>query len=67
MMANEITVTCDRCKKKVEGIDDGIGTAGFYHTERGYWSQFVNEGENIICDDCMFNDERYQKVYGRRG
>jgi hypothetical protein len=54
---------CDRCKKEVDGFEDGVMTAGFYRIEDS-WKEYANEGEKIICDDCMFKDERYIKVYG---
>lgn len=70
----KITITCDRCKKQIEGIKDSFFdqetnktyeyTGGYYEIEpNGYWGQFANEGETLICDACMHGDERYKKVY----
>lgn len=66
----KITVRCDRCGKMVEGaripMPDGsvYFTAGFFETGGLPWSQMADEGENIVCDACMWADPRYQAVYG---
>jgi hypothetical protein len=57
---------CDRCKKVFEGFrwDNGM-TAGYYNCrDDGPWKEFTNPGEEIVCDDCMQSDPRYQKIYG---
>lgn len=65
----EITTTCDRCGKVVYGGIDQIDekntiTAGFYLVNEGYWSQFARWEEERVCDDCMFADPKYIKIYG---
>lgn len=60
----QVIVTCDRCKNKIKGIESIDCTGGFYKASK-YWSKFMNDGENILCDNCMFQDERYIKIYGR--
>lgn len=66
----DITVVCDRCGKTVEGLhspatETSMGmTAGYYDTSGQPWSDFVDPGERIICDDCMWADARYIAVYG---
>ncbi len=66
-------IVCQRCLCVIEGAatirKDGlaIGTSGYYLTPAGsYWSKYANEGENIVCDQCMWNDDRYIQVYGNR-
>ena len=55
---------CDRCGKEVAKFeqirDEKTMTAGYY---RG-WTEFMNPGENIICDRCMWADPRYIAVHG---
>jgi hypothetical protein len=57
-------VKCDRCGKDFEGeFWEQYGmTSGYYLAEA--WQAFCNEGETIVCDECMWKDERYRKVYG---
>ena len=57
-------IVCDRCQKQIEK-SEGPVTAGYYDTSKGFWSQFANENEKIVCDTCMWKDERYIKVYGQ--
>ena len=65
----DILVVCDRCGEEILGnvfleADGSVGgTAGFYQTETGYWTSFVDLGEKIICDECMWNGPRYLEVY----
>ena len=58
----KITVTCDRCKQTVEGIINGFGTGEFYI--RTGWAEYMMENETIICDECMFKNQEYKKIYG---
>lgn len=60
-------VICDRCKQAViNAYKDQYLTQGYYETEpNSYWSKFADKREYIICDECMFKDERYIAVYGR--
>jgi hypothetical protein len=69
-MQHKITVLCDRCHKRIEGIHDpetGM-TGGFYRVggdpKKNQWAQYRNGGENVLCDRCMHHDKRYQAVYG---
>jgi len=64
------TITCDRCKTVINGFRDmaikSIAfTAGYYKVDNGYWERYGNVGEINICDDCMFSDARYIKIYGK--
>lgn len=68
-----VTITCDRCGNTVEGIRDSFEfegrtiktTSGFYDlSEDGGWVRFAQSGEKQICDECMFGDPEYQKIYG---
>lgn len=59
----EVKVMCDRCKKEVDGMEDENGnTAGFYNLT-GTWKPFAKEGETKICDECMWKDPEYKKLY----
>jgi hypothetical protein len=57
-----IKVTCDRCKKVVEGIrcEDFIG--GFFEMTK--WQEYRRENEEYVCDSCMFADPEYIEHYG---
>lgn len=63
----EITITCDRCGKVINGgIDEHNGitiTAGYYDVAKGYWSKFARWEEEFICDLCMHSDPKYVKSY----
>ncbi len=62
-MSPRITVHCDRCGKAIEGWEDpGVGMSGFYRRDE-FWGQFMDEGENVLCDACMQADPSYQDVY----
>jgi hypothetical protein len=60
-------ITCCRCKQEINGFKDHMTgtTAGYYEVHAGYWNEFANPGEKNICDECMFQDERYIAVYGK--
>ena len=58
------TVTCDRCGRVIDGFLGEGYTAGFYKTADGYWSQFTDQDEKYICDECMWSDARYLFVHG---
>ena len=58
-----VTVICDRCKKKVHGIESPGTTGGFYR--RAAWFMYMEDGENIICDECMFANPEYTKIHGK--
>jgi hypothetical protein len=60
----DLTVTCSRCGRQVDGYEDKTATSGFYRiSPDGMCSQFANPGETVICDDCMWSDERYLAIY----
>lgn len=54
---------CGRCHQAIKDFTpptrNGM-TAGYYYG----WTDFMNPGERYVCDDCMFKDPRYIKVYG---
>ena len=56
-----VTVICERCEKTVEALESNLGTAGFYR--RSGWAQYMNADEDIVCDDCMWEDPRYLADY----
>ena len=61
-----VTITCDRCGKTVEGIREEIEfqgkiipcTGGFYDVKG---SELAQSGEVNICDECMWADPAWQK------
>ena len=62
MSVNYVEVTCDRCTLTVSGLEevvDGrvVATSGFYRREG--WARYMDEGEQIICDGCMWADDDY--------
>jgi len=60
-------IKCDRCQREVEGFSENGWTGGYYETKHGsYWHKFANKDEAVVCDNCMWNDERYIAVYGKR-
>lgn len=68
-----VTVTCDRCKRRVDGYyqrgRDGVSgaTGGYYETSQAEpWGRFANPGEEVVCDECMLADPRYIAAYGDR-
>lgn len=64
-----ITITCDRCGKKVEGTMDlcpstgVIVTGGYYLVAEGNWKEYQRDEEEYVCDDCMHSDPKYKKLY----
>ena len=70
METNLVEVVCDRCHKPVHGMEFPAtpgkigGTAGFYRTDDpDGWGQFSEPDEDILCDNCMQSDKRYQDEY----
>lgn len=60
-------IECDRCHEKVEGEIYEEFSSGVYVVEEGWcWHKFAKPGENIVCDECMWSDPRYQRIYGKR-
>src|ERR1700688_3395034 len=46
-------VFCARCPAKFPKTDSST-TAGYYDCSGdSFWANFVNPGEDIICDECM--------------
>lgn len=62
----ELHITCDRCHRKIDGFRGANVTAGFYDVTGLPWLQFADEGEEFICDECMWTDARYIAVYGEQ-
>jgi len=64
-----ITITCDRCGKVVEGkiskcpTTSGIITNGYYIVSEGNWSEFARWEEEYVCDECMHSDPKYLEIY----
>lgn len=56
-----VTVICERCEKIVEGLESDIGTAGFYRASG--WAKYMDDDEQIVCDECMQSDPRYLADY----
>ena len=64
----EIKVKCDRCKKIIDGGFDDHPRYGYtagYYIKASSWGKFMAKGERNICDECMFKDPRYIKIYGK--
>jgi hypothetical protein len=57
-----VLIHCDRCHLEVEGSIDQPMSAGVYVVTG--WQEFMDQGEYVICDQCMWADERYRKIYG---
>jgi hypothetical protein len=56
---------CDRCKRLIEGVEgDGL-TCGLYDVSSGYWAKFARSYETTVCDECMWADPDYIKIYGK--
>ena len=57
-----IKVTCDRCKKVVEGIQGKDFIGGFFEMTK--WQEYRLENEQYVCDSCMLADPKYVESYG---
>ena len=56
---------CDRCGKDVpEAFIAETVSGGIYDVSSGYWSNYANPGERLVCDACMHADQRYRAIYG---
>jgi hypothetical protein len=61
---SSVVVTCDRCGHDVEGLRTEQFTAGFYNVSGGgAWSKYAREGEECVCDACMWVDPAYAADY----
>lgn len=69
-----VVVTCDRCGTNIEGLLtlDYAGacknptvqaTGGFYLVQNPMWAKYANADEAVVCDLCMWRDERYLADY----
>lgn len=59
-----INEKCDRCGELISGIWGEEGTLGFYNLINTQWSKYSkSKKEKIICDKCMWEDEKYLKDY----
>lgn len=38
---------------------------GYYVVDKKPWNRFADPGEKYVCDNCMWTDDRYVKVFGR--
>lgn len=56
-----VKIVCDRCHNTVEGFRSSYGTGGFY--EYPAWKDYMNKDERVICDKCLWRDNRYKKAY----
>jgi hypothetical protein len=72
----KVKIICDRCGTEVSGLLTSGFTAGFYNVTQpnpdlrfdgGCWSKYGREREEFICDECMFADPEFIKVYGEHG
>lgn len=52
-------VLCDRCHQTAQGFIGKPFSAGVYVG----WSKYMDPGEHIICDACMWKDERFLADY----
>lgn len=60
-------VFCARCDEKFPKSQSGM-SAGYYDCSGdSYWGNFVNPGEDILCDECMWGNPSYQAIYGKVG
>lgn len=66
----EKTIHCDRCLKTKPGyvVDGPFGmSAGCYMVGKGsHWHEMARPGEEVVCDDCMWEDPKYIARYGDR-
>ena len=68
-MNTEIDIKCDRCGKIVHGViivpasNMPKITGGFYDVTEGIWQQFAKEGEQNVCDRCIWEDPEFIKLY----
>lgn len=65
MLVKISNLVCDRCKRKIRVIDEPDLTGGFYRVQSGSpWNRYANPGESVVCDVCVWKDERYIKDFG---
>lgn len=68
LASTQVTGPCDRCQQKFEGSRTEDATAGFYDVtptdSPAGWDKFANPGERIVCDRCMWTDQRYVAAHG---
>ena len=62
LRVTKIKVTCNRCKKVVEGILNKDFTGGFFEMTK--WREYRRDNEQYVCDPCMFADPKYVERYG---
>ena len=59
----EVTVTCERCLKSINGFETEFGTGGFYRVDKLAWMKYQRNCEKIICDSCMHKDSNYRRDF----
>jgi hypothetical protein len=60
---SDLDPNCDRCKEVIKDFHQptaGGMTAGYYYR----WYDFMDPGEEVVCDACMWADPRYIAAYG---
>ena len=48
-------ISCDRCKREIDGFSVGLVCAGFYDVraiEGNPWSFLGRTGESRVCNEC---------------
>ena len=65
----DINILCDGCKKTIRGREvynadgDIIATSMFYRRS-GPWGDCMEEGEELLCDECMQARPKYKAKTG---
>jgi hypothetical protein len=60
---SDLDPNCDRCKAEIKDFRQPVPggmTAGYYYR----WFDFMDPGEEIVCDACMWVDPRYIATFG---
>jgi hypothetical protein len=59
---------CDRCLERKTGLDfAGIGVAGLYMVNIGFFARFASEEESVLCCECLWADPIYLWLFGESG
>lgn len=66
MRIAEDRLICDRCHQKIDGRWDSEFSSGFYIIhEYSPWKKYGRPGEEVLCDNCMFEDPQYCRDFNR--